>query len=277
MKFKVSSQDHGMTLLAFLREHYPDAPSVKALKRAIDSKQCTINGRVETFSTHKVKAGDEIVLILGESRSLKPEKIWEDEVLIAYNKPAGVVSEPKNFKGHLVHRLDKETSGIILVAKTEEILDKMIELFRQKKVIKKYLAIVDGVVQKSEGKIVSNLAPKHRFQGQTIYGSSSHGQHGGQHAETRFVKLRTAPKATLLECYPITGRTHQLRVHLQEAGHPIVGDYQYARHFKCGYKAPRHLLHAAEISFPHPLTQKTITLTAPLPDDFEQALKALLL
>lgn len=273
MKFKVSSHDHGMTLLAFLRASYPDAPSVKALKRAIDSKQCTINGRVETFSTHKVKAGDEIVLQLTHVQSLKPVKIWEDDVLIAYNKPAGVVSEPKNFKGHLVHRLDKETSGIILVAKTKDILEKMIELFRQKKVIKKYLAIVDGVVQKSKGTIVSNLAPKHRFQGQTIYGSS----HKGDHAETRFVKLRSNPKATLLECYPITGRTHQLRVHLQEAGHPIVGDYQYARHFKCGYRAPRHLLHAQEITFPHPLTQQAITVTAPLPDDFEQALKALLL
>ena len=273
MKFKVASQDHGMTLLAFLRHHYPDAPSVKALKRAIDNKQCSINGRVETFSTHKVKAGDEIGLQLSVVKSIKPEKIWEDDVLIAYNKPAGVVSEPKNFKGHLVHRLDKETSGIILVAKTKEILDKMIELFRQKKVIKKYLAIVDGVVQKSHGTIVSNLAPQHRYQGQTIYGSSQK----GQHAETRYVQVRRGPKATLLECYPITGRTHQLRVHFKEAGHPIVGDYQYARHFKCGYKAPRHLLHAAEISFTHPLTQKTITLAAPMPDDFEQALKALLI
>lgn len=272
MKFKVTAHETGMTLLAFLRENCPDAPSVKALKRAIEGKRCTINGRVETFSTHRLKAGDEIFLELTKEKSgLKPLLIWEDDFLRVFDKPAGVVCDPKNFKGHLVHRLDKETSGVLLVAKTKPVLEAMIELFRQKEVRKTYFALVDGVVKEKKGKIISRLAPKHRFQGQTVYGSGPH----GELAETQWVKVKEGPKATLLECYPITGRTHQLRVHLKEAGHPILGDYHYAKQFKCGYTAHRHLLHAIEISFPHPITKKKVTFKAPLPKDFSQALEDL--
>ncbi|MBP7074770.1 MAG: RluA family pseudouridine synthase [Rhabdochlamydiaceae bacterium] len=274
MKFKVAAQKKGMTLLAFLREECPDAPSVKALKRAIEAKRCMINGRVETFSTHKLKAGDEISLELEEiKKAPKPLVLWEDESLIAFDKPAGVVCDPKNFKGHLVHRLDKETSGVLLVAKSKAILEQMIELFRLKQVHKTYLALVDGVVKEKKGTIISHLGPKHRFQGQTVYGSGSK----GQLAETRWIKIGEGPKATLLECHPITGRTHQLRVHLKEAGHPIIGDYHYAKQFKCGYSAHRHLLHALEISFPHPVSKKQVMLKAPLPKDFSDALKSLLI
>lgn len=273
MQFKVSAKEKGMTLLAFLREHCIDAPSVKAIKRAIESKKCTINGRVETFSTHKLKIGDQISIELEAAPvTLKPELIWEDDALMAFNKPAGVVSEPKNFKGYLVHRLDKETSGIILVAKSKPVLEKMIELFRQKLVAKTYLALVDGVVKKDQGTIISHLTPKHRFQGQTLYGSGPK----GELAETRWRKMKVGVAATLLECYPVTGRTHQIRVHMKESGHPILGDYQYAKQFKCPYRASRHLLHASEISFPHPITHETINLKAPLPDDFSQAIKTLL-
>lgn len=272
MKFKVSIQKKGMTLLAFLREEYPDRPSVKALKRAIEAKKCTVNGRVETFSTHELKAGDEISLELQEiKKAPKPLVLWEDESLIVFDKPPGVVCDPKNFKGHLVHRLDKETSGVLLVAKSKAVLEAMIELFRSKKVLKTYLALVDGTVKQKQGTIISRLGPKHRFQGQTLYGSGSK----GQRAETEWIKVAEGPKATLLECHPITGRTHQLRVHLKEAGHPIIGDYLYAKQFKCGYRAHRHLLHALEISFPHPVSKKQVTFKAPLPDDFLEALKKL--
>lgn len=273
MQFKVTKKEQGMTLLAFLRESCPNAPSVKALKRAVEGKRCRVNGRVETFSTYKLSPGDTVVLELEPETKQTLELLWEDECLMAFNKPAGIVSEPKNFKGYLVHRLDKETSGVILVAKSKSILEKMVELFRLKQVQKTYLAIVDGVVSKKQGTIISRLGPRHRFQGQTLYGSGA----TGQLAKTRWSKIKQGPKATLLECNPITGRTHQLRVHLQEAGHPIVGDYQYARQFKCGYHARRHLLHALEISFPHPLTGEQITLKAPLPKDFLEALKALML
>ncbi len=271
-KFKVTLKEKGWTLLAYLREQCPDAPSVKSLKRAIEEKRCTINGRVETFSTHRVSTGDEVEIEIHREKKveLKLHLLWEDEALIAYDKPAGWVSDPKNFDGYLIHRLDKETSGVLLVAKSKPVLDQMIELFRQRQVEKTYWAIVDGVVKEKQGKIFTRLAPKNHFQGQTVYGSAAQ----GKLAETRWIKLAQAPQVSLLECYPLTGRTHQIRVHLKEIGHPIIGDYQYTKQFKCSYKAPRHLLHALAIAFPHPLSKKKLTLKAPIPPDFLAAFQA---
>ncbi len=271
-KFKV---EKGERLLAFLRDHLPGAPSVKAIKRAIERKSCTINGRVETFSTHLLKKGDVVEIDLEDDVAvLKPVVLWEDDVLKAFDKPAGLVSEAKNFPGdpgHLgVHRLDKETSGVLLVAKNEEILNAMITLFREKKVEKEYITLVDGLIHEKTKTIVSRLSPKHFYQGQTIYGSSPK----GMEAVTQWELVGLGEKSSLLLCKPITGRTHQLRVHLKESGHPIVGDYQYAKKFSCPYRAKRHLLHAYKISFPHPLTGERIEIVAPLPRDFQTALES---
>jgi 23S rRNA-/tRNA-specific pseudouridylate synthase len=273
-KFKVTSRESGMTLLAFLRDSYPDAPSVKALKRWIEGKRCTINSRLETFSTHRLKSGDEVILDIDDKKPLsilKPVLLWENPSLKAYDKPAGLVSHPDHFKGHLVHRLDKETSGVILVAKSQQILDQMIELFRQKKVQKSYLAIVDGIIKEKKGIMISSLSPKHQYQGQTLYGSSKK----GQLAETHWKKIGEGEKSTLVQCHPITGRTHQLRVHFKEFHHPILGDYQYTSQFQCLYKALRHLLHAYEITFRHPISQEKIEVRAPIPLDFSKALHIL--
>lgn len=271
-KLKVTRDERGQRLLAFLRESCPNAPSVKALKRAIESKRCKINGRVETFSTHLLKTGD-VVEIEWEDEQIKvrPIVLWEDDILIAYDKPPGVVSEPKNFRGKLIHRLDKETSGVILCAKDRPTLDQMIEQFRKKEIHKEYFALVDGVVKDDLKKIVTKLAPRHRFQGQTIYGSSPQ----GQEAITEWKVIKKGHKASLLLCKPVTGRTHQLRVHLKEAGHPILGDYHYARVFHAPIDAKRYLLHAYRITFVHPKTGKEVEITAPLPEDFLQALELL--
>jgi 23S rRNA-/tRNA-specific pseudouridylate synthase len=268
--FKVTSREKGQRLLAFLREKCPDAPSVKALKRSVESKHCKINGHVETFSTHILKEGDTIEFEFGEAPEVyKPLMIWEDDVLAAYDKPAGVVCEPKAFPGKLVHRLDKETSGIVLIAKNEKILQQMIELFKEKKVKKEYLALVDGLVRDKTKTITSKLGPRHHFQGQTLYGSSPI----GQEAITEWELIGTGIKSSLLKCRPITGRTHQLRVHLREAGHPVVGDYLYTKIFQCPCEAKRHLLHAYKITFPHPVTQQQIEVISQVPRDFIEALE----
>ncbi|HEX2580005.1 MAG TPA: RluA family pseudouridine synthase [Rhabdochlamydiaceae bacterium] len=269
--FKVSPREKGQRLLAFLREKCPNAPSVKALKRSIEGKLCRINGKIETFSTHILKTGDtvEIEIDLEGPVRFKPLLLWEDDVLAAYDKPAGVVCEPKVFPGRLIHRLDKETSGALLVAKNGKVLEQMIELFREKKVRKEYLAIVDGLVRDKTKTIISKLAQVHHFQGQTVYGSKS----SGREAITEWELIGVGTKCSLLLCKPITGRTHQLRVHLKEAGHPIVGDYQYARVFQCPCKAKRHLLHAYKIRFPHPITQREVEVIAPVPLDFIEALE----
>jgi len=270
--FKVSPREKGRRLLAFLREKCRDAPSVKALKRSIEGKLCRINGKIETFSTHILKAGDTVEIEIDREAPVrfKPLLLWEDDQLAAYDKPAGVVCEPKAFPGRLIHRLDKETSGVVLVAKNAKVLEQMIELFREKKIRKEYLAIVDGLVRNKTKTITSKLAPIHHFQGQTVYGSSAK----GQEALTEWELIGVGTKCSLLLCKPITGRTHQLRVHLKEAGHPIVGDYQYTRVFQCPCKAKRQLLHAYKIRFPHPITNREVEVIAPIPPDFIEALEA---
>lgn len=271
-RLQVSVSEAGMRLLAFLRKHLSEHSSVKGLKRAVESKGCKINGRVEIFSTRKLSFGDVVQLEMApkEVRS-EIEFLYEDKDLIICNKPAGVVCDNKNFPFKLVHRLDKETTGVLILAKKESVYQKMVALFSEKKVKKKYLALVEGEVVKKEGKIESYLAKKHAYQGQSIYGSCKK----GQLAITVWKRLGRSAGASLLLCEPITGRTHQLRVHLKEMGHPILGDYQYGKVFKVKLHPKRHLLHALTISFPHPETHKVIEVVAPIAEDFLQALQAI--
>ncbi len=270
-RFQVSSREAGMRLLAFLRKHCSDQSSVKGLKRAVESKGCKINGRVETFSTRVLAAGDVVQLeIAPKEKRAHLEFLYEDKDLIICNKPVGVVCEQKNFPAKLVHRLDKETSGVLILAKREEVYKKMVTLFSEKKVKKQYLALVDGEVGKKEGKIENRLAKQHAYQGQTIYGSAKQ----GESAITLWKCLGKGKHVSLLLCEPITGRTHQLRVHFKEMGHPILGDYQYGKIFKSQLHPKRHLLHALKISFPHPQTHKPVEVVAPLAEDFLKALEA---
>ena len=256
-----------MRLLAFLRGRCPHGLSVKAIKRAIDGRGCTINGRMESFSTHVVKGGDLVVLRLQEQDPvLTPAILYEDEHLLICNKPAGMVSENAVFnalfshKLDLIHRLDKDTSGALMLAKSKEMKEEMIALFKQKLVRKFYLAVVDKNVKEMRGKIENHLVKKHQYQGQTIWGTAER----GLHALTRWECLKQMEDSSLLLCEPVTGRTHQLRVHLSGVGHPILGDYQYAKRFKCAYIASRQLLHAHRLAFTHPLSKKPIDLKAPL-------------
>ncbi len=153
--------------------------------------------------------------------------------------------------------LDKETSGLLITAKNEPTFQKMVVIFSQREIQKEYLAIVDRPVVDRQKKIVSKLAPRHHWEGQTVYGSTSF---RGKEAITHWKLLKQGSEASLLWCYPVTGRTHQIRVHLKEAGHPVLGDYQYARHFHCSLVVRRHLLHAYRIKFLHPSTKKQIKI-----------------
>ncbi len=278
MQFEVLADEAGFSLLSFLRKRYEGAAySIKALKRAIDSKKCRVNGRVETFSTYKLKAKDRVVLeeIEKATKPLSVPILYEDADFLVCNKPAGAVCEQGKFplKGLLVHRLDKETSGALIVAKKAAIFEAFEELFVKGLVTKEYLAVVDGQVKGAKGHIDNFLIKKHAYQGQTIYGSCKTAVKGARRAVTTWWRLKVADKATLLLCRPITGRTHQLRVHLKEMGHPILGDYQYARQFVSKLPAPRHLLHAWRLSFPHPISGQKLEIKAPLPDDLSFLLR----
>jgi 23S rRNA-/tRNA-specific pseudouridylate synthase len=147
----------------------------------------------------------------------------------------------------------------------------MIELFKEHKIEKLYFALVDGVPEKDHGIKESLLTKVGTFEGQTRYGSRAH----GQFAKTHWKVLAKGKQAALLACQPVTGRTHQIRVHLAELGHPILVDRQYAERFRCKYFAKRPLLHAARLKFIHPITHHPIDLEQKPPADFQLAMKEL--
>ncbi|NGX38506.1 MAG: Ribosomal large subunit pseudouridine synthase C [Chlamydiae bacterium] len=270
---EVSVKDSGQTLLSFLRSALSAYPSVKAIKRAIDAKQCKINGRVEFFSTHRLRTGDLVEIVLEVAKpNLSAPVLFEDSELILFDKPAGKTSE--SFEGFfLVHRLDKETSGVILFAKTPEMRDLLISLFSKRKVDKEYLAICDGKMVQEKWVCDDFLGKKAAYQGGSLYGKVP--KEKGKRAVTHFELLRACETASYVLAKPITGRTHQVRVHLRDRGHPVLGDWQYGKQFKCPLHPKRHLLHARLLFFVHPTTGKKLEIRAPLSKDFLEAQKML--
>lgn len=287
-QWRVSKKQAGMGLLQFLRESCPNAPSVKAIKRAIDGKLCTVNNRTQVFSSLPLEENDTVALnnrAFDQPKKIKILKasiLYEDKDLFIIGKPAGVVSDSKSlrgcfpeYKGHLelVHRLDKETSGVLILAKSQEAKEKMAALFKERSVTKLYLALVDGILAKEEGTIDNYLGKKSGFQGQTIYGSVE--EKKGMRAITFWKCLKRGKSASVVRLEPHTGRTHQLRVHLSQMGHPILGDVQYGKKFICHLRPQRNLLHAYSVIFIHPVTGKKIKVVAPIPADFKHALDEL--
>ncbi len=243
--------------------------------------------------SHAVAPGErlEIDLIAAPEQVLKPEAmslviLHEDNHLIVLDKPAGLVVHPApgNPSGTLVnalisrktalstvsgverpgivHRLDKDTSGVMVVAKDDATHQALSDQFAQGDVRRVYLALVQGVIQQDEGTIEAPIGrhPTHRQKMAVRYGAS-------RQARTRYrVKARYA-KATFLELYPQTGRTHQLRVHLKHIGHPILGDVRYG--IRAGLN--RQALHAHQLEFEHPATHGRKTFTSPWPKELEAA------
>lgn len=230
-----------------------------------------MNGKIERISTRLLQAGDTVEIRLAEKFS-KPPILYEDEWLLVIDKAPGVVSENSiinhllpAYKGELllIHRLDKETSGLLMVAKTAEVKEKMVELFRAKQVVKHYFALVSGRMAQKEGKIENYLIKGGVRHGQTFWKSKAVGREQ-EKAITFWECMMSGKKSSLLILQPITGRTHQLRVHLSEMGHPILGDSLYGK----ALDYPRQLLHAFFLRFKHPFTQKEVEIKAPLPEDF---------
>lgn len=255
----------------------------KQIKRAVDSGACRINSRVERFGSKLVGYGDRIEFDFAEQTVppiLEDRFLYVDEEIIAYNKPAGQASDDKKLLNEvhksypdaiLLHRLDRDTTGVLLFAKNAIIAEQMENLFKQRKIDKTYLAIVDGAPAHASGTIENCLGKLHTYQGQSLWGEVPK----GLWAKTKWATTKKQKEAALLTCYPETGRTHQIRVHLSGIGHPILGDHQYGRNYRCAYRPPRLLLHAAEIAFLHPKTNQRLVIKAPLPADFKQALQDL--
>ena len=269
-------------LVHFLQSQLDPAPSGKTLRKVLEANLCRINGKVERFGSADVKKGDVVELAPSwnsvATQNLNGfDRLYEEEHLLVVDKPAGWVCTDEECtrafgaSRYLVHRLDKETTGALLIAKSIRAREALIALFMERKISKIYYAIVDGVPEEERGVRKSFFAKVGFFQGQTRWGSRSK----GLYAETHWKVLSTNKQATLLACQPVTGRTHQIRVHLAETGHPILVDRQYSERFRSSFFAKRPLLHASRIRFVHPFTGHEIDVTAEIADDFAEALTAL--
>ncbi len=284
LEWIVTSEESGLKLLAFLVQRLQGQYSARFLKRSIEHNGCHINGRVERFASTVLGRGDHVCLRLESTAQTSPKVLetsrilFEDDALLVYDKPAGINSDAQGVVRllhayapslQLVHRLDRDTTGILLFAKSSTVFNNLVEQFKQFKVQKRYVAIVDGILAKPQGIIENYLGKKQAYAGQTLWGAVKSAQ--GLYACTEWQRLKIGKMASLIACWPKTGRTHQIRVHLADLGHPILGDFQYSKHFQCPYQPPRYLLHAENICFYHPLTAKPLDLIAPLPEDFKQA------
>jgi 23S rRNA pseudouridine1911/1915/1917 synthase len=297
----------GERLDTFLRRQLP-ATSRGAIQRLIEQGHITINGHL-TKPTHTPRAGEVVRVEWPEARTAEaqPEDmpldiLFEDEALLVLNKPAGLVVHPAagnethtlvnallhHCAGELsgiggvarpgiVHRLDRETSGCLVVAKNDETHVALSNQFAGRTVEKIYLAIVCGVMPRDEGNIRAAIArhPTHRKR------MAARDESMGRAAHTGYRVLERLREATLVEAQLFTGRTHQIRVHFQHLGFPVAGDSTYGpRQTKrlaelTSYEAPRVLLHSQKLGFTHPRTGKQLNFTAPWPADFAEALNCL--
>lgn len=286
LRWKVTQEESGTQLLSFLKSKLPADYSTRSLKRFLDSNLCRVNDRTERFASYVLGYGDQVELLESSKQAkskvqLEDQRIlYQDADLFIYDKPSGIPADSEELlhalQGDwpflkLAHRLDRDTTGVLIFARTPEALEKMNDLFKKRKVQKKYLAIVDGIPEKQSGIIDNYLGVLHKYQGQTLYGQVQKSK--GLHSITEWELAKTGKGAALLSCFPKTGRTHQLRVHLAEMGHPILGDFQYGHKFRSTYRPGRYLLHAESVVFMHPVTEQIIEVHAPIPVDFQQAIE----
>lgn len=251
MPFMEWTVDEEISLLNFLKKRAQNGCSVKQIKRSIDNRGAIVNHRIERFASRRLKIGDLVEFHFVATLKQEILKIFEDEHLLVIDKPCGLVCEEKQVRKELgivwlVHRLDKETSGVLIVAKTPQAKGRLDAMFAKREIKKSYLAIVHGAMLREDG-VVDTLVD-------------------GKSASTSWKCLKKREGFSLLECSPHTGRTHQIRVHMRQIGHPVVGDLLYGqRRNEKGVK--RLLLHANRLKFKHPITDEEMSFEAAVPTD----------
>jgi 23S rRNA pseudouridine1911/1915/1917 synthase len=284
-EFLIGTEEVGQRLDKLLAQRFPSY-SRTYFQNLIEMGCVLLNGE-PAKKRFLPEEGDEIEVCFQATpeASLAPEEIpldilYEDEYIIAVNKPPGMVVHPapghwsgtfvNALLGHcshlapgndplrpgIVHRLDKDTSGVLIAAKTTLAHQKLIEMFSSRRMQKLYLAVCTGKPRSGIVDLPIGRHPVHRKQMTTLP--------DGREAITEFQVLAVGERNSLVLAKPKTGRTHQIRVHLKHLGCPVVGDALYG-----SADAERQLLHAYRLSFTHPITGATLNLTAPLPEDIK--------
>jgi len=305
MDFKIGPEHAGLRLDAFLASQI-DGWSRARLQKLIESEDVLVNGKPSKPS-YKLREGDDLEIELTATSTVEfaPENIpidvvYEDDTLVVVNKPAGLVVHPAagtpsgtlanalafhfqqlpgGVRPGIVHRLDRDTSGLLVVAKTEAALENLSDQFRDRTVFKSYVALVHGRVMSNSGKIDQPLArdPSNRTRMAVV--------RGGRNALSLYRVRRTFQRFTLLDVELKTGRTHQIRVHLAWLKHPVVGDETYGGGRDNTIQDPqlrarirnlkRHFLHAEKLAFTHPVTKEVMKFESPLPAELSELLELL--
>lgn len=266
------------------------------IKQLLDGGNITVNGKTEK-AKYKVKSGDVIRLEEPETKTLelRPENIpldivYEDDDVIVINKPQGMVVHPApghdehtlvnallyhcplstingTFRPGIVHRIDKDTSGLLMVAKNDKAHRSLAKQLKDKTNIREYVALVHGRIAEDEGTINAPIGRSLKDRKKQAVVKD------GRNAVTHFEVLKRYRDYTLVKCILETGRTHQIRVHMKYIGHPLVGDPLYGP--KKTIKGNGQFLHAGKLGFVHPTTGKLLVFEAPLPKIFQECLEKL--
>lgn len=268
--FTVKYRQEGSRLFEIIAEEL--GISKKKAQAALDAKQVLVNGRRIWMKNHLVKEDDRIEILIEDRPPTIPNKIqilWQDDHYMVINKPAFLLTnasdnsveamlqkQTKNQALCAVHRLDKETSGCVIFAKSAEAKAAMIPLFKGRDIMKIYRAITIGAFPKNWKEIRTDIE--------------------GFMSTTRVKTLDSNKYTSYLELRIETGRTHQIRRHLADKRYPVLGDKKYAgTGNELSLAQPRQMLHAYRLIFPHPSTKETIRVNAPLPGDFKKCLAQL--
>ena len=270
-----------------------------SIKQLLSQRRVTVNNAIQTRHDTPIRRGEIVVIASGrgnvELRHPKLRVVYEDDALIVVEKKNGLLTVPVKADSkettvfsilkeyvrkqshrntvHVVHRLDRETSGLLVFAKSPELQEYMRTYWRQLVTKRTYVALVEGKLEKKEGKITSWLTENPR----TALVSSSPVDNGGQLAITNYKVLKESALQTdeadlkteysLVELNLETGRTNQIRVHMASMGHPVVGDRKYG-HGNESSPIDRLCLHARVLEFIHPMTEKKVRFEAPMPKEF---------
>ncbi len=294
IRIEVENLEKNERIDKYLSSKLDDNFSRAKIQKLIDEELILVNDKV-IKSSYKVSNGD-VILITDkeEDMSVKPEKmdidiVYEDDDVMVINKKSGVVVHPApgNYSGTLVnglmylskdlshvngefrpgivHRIDKDTSGLLIVAKNDKAHRILAEELKEKKIKRKYIALVSGVINHDVGEIDAPIGRDPSDRKKMCVTSTN-----SKDAITHFRVLERYKNASLIECELETGRTHQIRVHMKYINHPVINDPVYG---KSNHGEFGQLLHAKEITFTHPTTKEIMTFSCEVPEEFNKILE----